>query len=209
MKIMIKDPNSPYLYTLSQGKLLSNLTPYSSTYPNRPNVSVPPGFPLIYWLSITVSAFTGCSHEATELFNKFVEHCQQMEETKKLMMNAIRVFVFLVGKIVKDVNRWAVRGGSPYNDWGSTWKGCLFKGSGIWKGRPGCRYNREEKSLCHVAMVAKFLDETNRLSHFKVYSHYFKLHWSDLGETFLGPYISLFKFRKIKRQFFLLCSPTP
>ena len=110
MKIMIKDPNSPYLYTLSQGKLLSNLTPYSSTYPNRPNVSVPPGFPLIYWLSITVSAFTGCSHEATELFNKFVEHCQQMEETKKLMINAIRVFVFLVGKIVKDVNRWAVRG---------------------------------------------------------------------------------------------------
>ena len=110
MKIMIKDPNSPYLYTLSQGKLLSNLTPYSSTYPNRPNVSVPPGFPLIYWLSITVSAFSGCSHEATELFNKFVEHCQQMEETKKLMMNAIRVFVFLVGKIVKDINRWVARG---------------------------------------------------------------------------------------------------
>ena len=46
MKIMIKDPNSPYLYTLSQGKLLSNLAPYSSTYPNRPNVSVPQGFHL-------------------------------------------------------------------------------------------------------------------------------------------------------------------
>ena len=95
-------------------------------------------------------------------------------------------------------------GGTSYNDWGSTWKGCLFKGSGIWKGRQGCRYNREEKSLCHVAMVAKFLDETNRLSHFKVYSHYFKLHWSDLGETFLGPYILLSKFRKIKQQFFFV-----
>ncbi|XP_073257523.1 mevalonate kinase-like [Porites lutea] len=50
-------------------------------------------------------AFSGCPHEASALFNKFVEHCQQTEETKKLMIDAIRVFVFLVGKIVKDVNR--------------------------------------------------------------------------------------------------------
>ena len=54
--------------------------------------------------------------------------------------------------------------------------------------------NREEKSLRHVAMVAKIWMTANRKSHLKVYSHYFKLHQSysvsfnfkNLGEIFFG-----------------------
>ena len=36
--------------------------------------------------------------------------------------------------------------------------------------------NKEEKSLRHVAMVAKCLDDNKPMKHLKVYSHYFKLH---------------------------------
>ena len=62
---------------------------------------------------------------------------------------------------------------------------------------------REEKSLRHVAMVAKVLYDNKPKKHLKVYSHYFKLHRSysisfnlaNYGEISLGPYLTLSKFR--------------
>ena len=57
-------------------------------------------------------------------------------------------------------------------------------------------YNREEKLLRHIAIVAKFLDDvkSNMECHLKKNSHCFKLHWSysisfnisNVGEIFLG-----------------------
>ena len=57
--------------------------------------------------------------------------------------------------------------------------------------------NREEKSLPHVAIVAKFWMTTIKKCHLKVYSHYFKLHWSysisfnlaNLGKNFLWGHV--------------------
>ena len=54
--------------------------------------------------------------------------------------------------------------------------------------------NREEKSLRHVAIVAKFLDDNKLIKSLKVYSHYFKPYRSysisfnlaNLGEIFFG-----------------------
>ena len=53
---------------------------------------------------------------------------------------------------------------------------------------------REEKLLRHVALVAKFLDDSEPIKSLKVCSHYFKLHRSfsvsfklaDLGEISFG-----------------------
>ena len=56
-----------------------------------------------------------------------------------------------------------------------------------------CRFYRQEKSLRHVALVAKFLDDNKPKIHLKkVNSHCFKLHrsysisfnFSNLGEIF-------------------------
>lgn len=46
-----------------------------------------------------------CTLEGRELFNKFVDHCENTEVNKRLIKDAISVFVFLVGKIVDDFNR--------------------------------------------------------------------------------------------------------
>ena len=69
--------------------------------------------------------------------------------------------------------------------------------------------NREEKSLRHVAMVAKFLDDNKPISHLKstrTISNFtdliqFHLIWQILAKFSSRPYLSLSKFRKRKRQF--------
>ena len=74
----------------------------------------------------------------------------------------------------------------------------------------------EEKSFCHVTMVAKFLDD-NKLSHLKAYLHYFKLHQSylisfnlaNLGEIFFGTVSIVIWVLKKKATIFVLCTPTP
>ena len=70
---------------------------------------------------------------------------------------------------------------------------------------------REEKLLRQVAMVAKFLDDNKPIKPLKSlrYSHYFNftdliqfhLIWQILAKFSFGPYLSLSKFRKRKRQF--------
>ena len=68
--------------------------------------------------------------------------------------------------------------------------------------------NREEKSLCHVVMVAKFLDDNKPMKSIRTISNFtyliqFHLIWQILAKFCLGPYLSLSKFRKGKRQ--ILC----
>ena len=72
-----------------------------------------------------------------------------------------------------------------------------------------CTNNRKEKSLRHVAMVAKFLDDNKPISHLKstrTISNFtdliqFHLIWQILAKFSSRPYLSLSKFRKRKRQF--------
>ena len=66
--------------------------------------------------------------------------------------------------------------------------------------------NREEKSLCHVVMVAKFLDDNKPMKSIRTISNFtyliqFHLIWQILAKFCLGPYLSLSKFRKRQRQF--------
>ena len=69
------------------------------------------------------------------------------------------------------------------------------------------KLNREEKSLHHVAMVAKFLDDNKLIKSLKSLFALFQtspilLNWLILVKLFsLGPYLSTSKFRKRKRQF--------
>ena len=46
-----------------------------------------------------------CTIEGRELFNKFVDHCEVTEVGKRLIKDAISVFVFLVGNIVEESER--------------------------------------------------------------------------------------------------------
>ena len=79
--------------------------------------------------------------------------------------------------------------------------------------------NGKEKSLRHVAMVAKFLDDNKPIKSLKSLFALFQLHrsysisfnliWQILAKFSSGPYLSLSKFRKRKGKFFVLCSPTP
>lgn len=46
-----------------------------------------------------------CTTEGRELFNKFVDHCEVTEVDKRLIKDAITVFVFLVGSIVEKCER--------------------------------------------------------------------------------------------------------
>ena len=75
--------------------------------------------------------------------------------------------------------------------------------------------NRKEKSLRHVAMVAKFLDDNKpkkllkslfALLH-RSYSISFNL--ANLGEIFFGTVSIVIYVQKKKATMFVLCSPTP
>ena len=53
--------------------------------------------------------------------------------------------------------------------------------------------NREEKSQCHVAMVAKFLDDNKLIKSIRTISNYtdliqFHLIWQIMAKFSLGPY---------------------
>lgn len=71
-------------------------------------------------------------------------------------------------------------------------------------------YNREEKLLCHIAVVAKFFEwqQTENFT-YKVNLHCFKLHWScsiwfnfsNAGKIFwVESERTVYKFRKTKRK---------
>lgn len=60
---------------------------------------------LLNLLSIQGSDVTCCTIEGRELFNKFVNHCEVTEVDKRLIKDAISVFVFLVGSIVEEFER--------------------------------------------------------------------------------------------------------
>ena len=70
------------------------------------------------------------------------------------------------------------------------------------------KLNREEKSLHHVAMVAKFLDDNKPIKSLKSLFALFEtspilLNWLILVKLFsLGLYLSTSKFRKRKRQYY-------
>ena len=73
-------------------------------------------------------------------------------------------------------------------------KNCFLISLGYW----------EEKSLCHVAMVAKFLDDNKAIKSLKSLFALFqacRLIWQILAKFSLGPYLTLSKFTKRKRQF--------
>ena len=64
-----------------------------------------------------------------------------------------------------------------------------------------CTPNREEKSLHHVAMVAKCLDDKVTLKPIRTILNFtdvvqFHLIWQILAKFSLGPYLSLSMFRK-------------
>ena len=69
-----------------------------------------------------------------------------------------------------------------------------------------CLSNREEKSLCYVTTVAKFLDDNKPIKSFRNFSNFtdliqFHLIWQILAKFSLEPYLSLSMFRKKKGQF--------
>ena len=67
--------------------------------------------------------------------------------------------------------------------------------------------DREEKSLRHVAMIAKFLDDNKPIkslkSLFPLFQTQFHVIWQILAKFSLGPYLSLSKFRKKKEKIFV------
>ena len=69
------------------------------------------------------------------------------------------------------------------------------------------KLNGEEKSLHHIAVVAKFLDDNKLIKSLKSLFALFQtspilLNWLILVKLFsLGPYLSTSKFRKRKQQF--------
>ena len=61
---------------------------------------------LLNFLSIQGSDVSCCTMEGRELFNKFVNHCEVTEEVdKRLIKDAISVYVFLVGRIMQECER--------------------------------------------------------------------------------------------------------
>ena len=76
-----------------------------------------------------------------------------------------------------------------------------------------CAINREKKPLRHVAVVAKFLDDNKPTKSLKSLFALFQtspilfnfIILANLAEISLGPYLSLAKFRKRKRQFHDFC----
>ena len=82
-----------------------------------------------------------------------------------------------------------------------------------WERGWACAINREEKSLRHVAVVAKFLDDNKPIKSLKSLFALFQtspilfnfIILANLVEISLEPYLSLAKFRKRKRQFHDFC----
>ena len=78
------------------------------------------------------------------------------------------------------------------------------------------KFNREERSLRHVAMVATFLDDNKPKSHlksgfalFQTSSILISFNLSNVGEIFwVVSERTVSKFRKRKKIFCVLCSPT-
>lgn len=61
---------------------------------------------LLIFLSIEGSDVSCCTMEGRELFNKFVNHCEVTDEVdKRLIKDAISVFVFLLGRIMEECER--------------------------------------------------------------------------------------------------------
>lgn len=64
------------------------------------------GVPLVsFFLCTQGTDLSCCTQEGRELFSKFVDHCETKEVDKKLIKDAITVFVFLLGRIVEDFKR--------------------------------------------------------------------------------------------------------
>ena len=76
--------------------------------------------------------------------------------------------------------------------------------------------SREEKLLCHIAMVAKFLDEKKLKTSLKVNLQFFKLHRSYSISFNLSHVDEIFEFEsertvskvRKKKKIFELCFPT-
>ena len=75
----------------------------------------------------------------------------------------------------------------------------------------------EEKSFCHVAMVAKFLDDNKLIKSLKSLFALFQtspilfnfIYLANLGEIFFGTVSIVIWVLKKKATIFVLCTPTP